>query len=45
MLANPHNFLAIFLASTDMGFEFEIDDITLVAEEYVKLLGVNLDKI
>ena len=44
MLANPHKFLEIFLASADMEFEFEIDDITLVAEEYVKLLGVNLDK-
>ena len=44
MLANPHKFHAIFLASADMEFKFEIDDITLVAEEYVKLLGVNLDK-
>ena len=44
MVANPHKFQAIFLASADMKFKFEIDDITLVAEEYVKLLGVNLDK-
>ena len=44
MLANPHKFQAIFLASADMEFKFEIDDITLVAEDYVKLLGVNLDK-
>ena len=27
-----------------MEFKFEIDDITLVAEKYVKLLGLNLDK-
>ena len=27
-----------------MEFKFEIDDITLVAEDYVKLLGVILDK-
>ena len=27
-----------------MEFNFEIDDITPVAEDYVKLLGVNLDK-
>ena len=27
-----------------MEFKFEIDDITLFAEEYVKHLGVNLDK-
>ena len=44
MLANPHKFQAIFLASADMEFKFEIDDITLIAEDYVKLLGVNLDK-
>ena len=44
MLANPHKFQAICLASADMEFKFEIDDITLVAEKYVKLLGVNLDK-
>ena len=44
MLANPHKFQAIFLASADMEFKFEIDDITLVAEKYVKLIGVNLDK-
>ena len=44
MLANPHKFQAIFLASADMKFKFEIDDITLVAEKYAKLLGVNLDK-
>ena len=44
MLANPHKFRAIFLASADMEFKFEIDDITLVAEKYVKLFGVNLDK-
>ena len=44
MLANPHKFQAIFLASADMEFKFEIDDITLVAEEYVRLLGINLDK-
>ena len=44
MLTNPHKFQAFFLASADMGFKFEIDDITLVAEKYVKLLGVNLDK-
>ena len=36
--------LAIFLTSADIEFKFEIDDITLVAEEYVKLLVVNLDK-
>ena len=30
MLANPHKFPAIFLASADMEFKFEIDDITLV---------------
>ena len=44
MLAIPHKFQAIFLASADMEFKFEIDDITLAAEEYVKLLRINLDK-
>ena len=44
LLANPHTFQAIFQASADMEFKFEIDDITLVAEKYVELLGVNLDK-
>ena len=44
MLANPHEFQAIFLASSNMEFKFEINDITLVAEKYVKFLGVNLDK-
>ena len=46
MLANPHKFQAFFLASADMKFKFEMDDITLhvVAENFVKLLGVNLDK-
>ena len=44
MLSNPHKFQAIFLASADMEFKFEIDDISLVAEDYVKLLGVNLDE-
>ena len=44
MLADPHKFKAIFPASADMEFKFEIDDITLVAEEYVRLLGINLDK-
>ena len=44
MLANPHKFQAIFLASADMEFKFEIDNITLVSKDYVKLLGVNLDK-
>ena len=44
MLANPHKFQAVFLASADMEFKFKIYDITLVAEEYVKLLGINLDK-
>ena len=42
MLANPHKFQAIFLASADMEFKFEIHNITL--EKYVKLLGVNLGK-
>ena len=45
ILANPHKFQAIFLASADMEFKFEIDDNTLVAEKYVKLIEVNLDKI
>ena len=44
MLANPHKFQAFFLASADIEFKFEIDDITLVAEKFVKLLGVNLDQ-
>ena len=44
MLANPHKFQAIFLASADMEFKFEIDDITLVAEADVKLPGINLDR-
>ena len=44
MLANPHKFQTIFLAPADMEFKFEIDDITLVAEEYVKLLGINPNK-
>ena len=44
MLADPHKFKAIFPESADMEFKFEIDDITLVAEEYVRLLGINLDK-
>ena len=44
MLANPHKFQAVFLASADMEFKFKMYDITLVAEEYVKLLGINLDK-
>ena len=44
MLSDPHKFQAIFLASADMEFKFEIDDITLVAEDYVKLLRVNLDQ-
>ena len=39
MLANPHKFQAIFLVLADMEFKFEIGDITLVAEECVKLLG------
>ena len=42
MLANPHKFHAIFLASADIEFKFEID-ITLVAEAYVELFRVNLD--
>ena len=37
MLANPHKFQAIFLASADTEFKFKIDDITLVAEKYVKI--------
>ena len=44
MLANPHKFQAFFLASADMVFKFEIDDIILVAEEYVRFLGGDLDK-
>ena len=44
MLANPHKFQAFFMASADMEFKDEIDDIILVAEEYVRLLGGNLDK-
>ena len=44
MLANSHKFQAIFPASADMEFKFEIDDITIVAEDYVKLLEVNLDR-
>ena len=44
MLANPHKFQAFFLAPAKMEFKFEIDDITLVAEKYVKFIGVNLDK-
>ena len=44
MLANPHKFQAFFLASAVMEIKLEIDDITLVAKAYVKLLGVNLDK-
>ena len=43
-MADPHKFQANFLASTDMEFKLEIDDITLVEEEDVKLLAINLDK-
>ena len=43
MLANPHKFHAIFLASADIEFKFEIVDITLVAEAYVELFRVDLD--
>ena len=32
MLTNPHTCQAIFLASADIEFKFEIDDITLVAK-------------
>ena len=44
MMADPHKFQANFLASADMECKLEIDDITLLEEEDVKLLGINLDK-
>ena len=40
----PTNFRQFFWHPQNMGFKFEINDITLVAEEYVKLLGIYLDK-
>ena len=43
MLANPEKFQKIFINRVENDIEIKIDGINLSLEDYVKLLGVNLD--
>ena len=43
MLANPQKFQALFLNCKEKIFTFELDNVTMILDDVVKLLGVHLD--
>ena len=43
MLANPHKFQALFLNCKEEKFTFDLDKVTIIPDDVVKLLGVLLD--
>ena len=43
MLANPQKFQALFLNCKEKHFTFELDNVTMILDDVVKLLGVHLD--
>ena len=43
MLANPQKFQAILLNCEEENFTFDLDNVTIIPDDVVKLLGVNLD--
>ena len=43
MLANPQKFQALFLIFEEENFTFDLDNVTTIPDDVVKLLGVHLD--
>ena len=43
MLANPRTFQALFLNCKEENFTFDLDNVTIIPDDVVKLLGVHLD--
>ena len=43
MLANPQKFQALFLNCKEEHFTFDLDNVTIIPDDVVKLLGVHLD--
>ena len=43
MLANPQKFQALFLNCKEENFRFDLDNVTIIPDDVVKLLGVHLD--
>ena len=43
MLANPQKFQAFFLNCKEVNFAFDLDNVTIIPDNVVKLLGVHLD--
>ena len=43
MLANPQKFQALFLNYKEKKITFELDNVTMILDDVVKLLGVHLD--
>ena len=43
MLANPQKFQALFLNYKEENLTFDLDTVTIIADDVVKLLGVHLD--
>ena len=43
MLANPQKFQAIFLNCKEGNLTFDLDNVTIIPDDVVKLLGVHLD--
>ena len=43
MLANPQKFQALFLNCKEKKFIFDLDNVTIIPNDVVKLLGVHLD--
>ena len=43
MLANPQKFQALFLNCKEENFTFDLDNVTIIPDDVVKLLGVHLD--
>ena len=41
--ANPQKFQALFLIFKEENFTFDLDNVTTIPDDVVKLLGVHLD--
>ena len=41
MLANPQKFQALFLNCKEENFTFDLDNVTIIPDDVVKLLGVH----
>ena len=43
MFAKPQKFQALFMNCKEENFTFDLDNVTIIPDDVVKLLGVHLD--